>query len=304
MRIELEGWIELSRAACALVLVSGVFAWSARSPRALRLAALGSLAGALAASAALVQLGLRQAGVPLLTPEDLALASSALLLVVAAILGVGADERATRGRVTFLVAAAMAAVLAGRAFVDGHSVVAERPPALRSPWMPVHVGAWCVAIACGAAASLAWAVARGREERLARLAERSAGAAFAAASLGLASGAMWSLEAWASLWIWDTKSALALAAWSVLGLHALATDSDERIERWRARAPVLATALMLFNLFGWGYLPGALKGWSHGIWGTARFAPNPMVAETAPTPPPGPEILLEQGPMSFPLRSR
>ena len=305
MGLDLERWIDVSRAACALAAALAALAWVARSPRALRLAAATALVATCAAAAALVRLGTLQKAVPLLQPADVGLAAGAILLAVAAAVAWRAGPHGLRARVITLALALLFAVVAAGLFAEGHSSVTERPPALRSAWLPVHAGAWGVALALALLALAARVAARGRDLGLNRFAERSAGVAFAAATLGFVSGCAWSLQAWASLWAWDTKNILALLAWLGLALFALAPELPPRVAARSGLGLAAAVVVMLVSLYGLRFVPSAYTNSMHLSYpDPAYWRGSTAQAEPLPEPPPALRLRLEDGPESFPLSSK
>lgn len=153
MGFDLDAWIASSQAACFVALVAAVIAWTARSRRSLRIASLAACASTLAGLAALVQLGLRQSDVPLRQPADVGLAAAVVLLAIVALAEWRAIPATVRPRCAFLGLAVVTAAIAAQLFAADHSPVLERPPSLRSAWLPVHAAAWSVALALTLAAA-------------------------------------------------------------------------------------------------------------------------------------------------------
>ena len=136
-------------------------------------------------------------------------------------------------------------------------------PALRSPWLAVHVTT--VALSSGALlvaglASAAFVAAQaGRVRGIAaalppavdidRLAYRLTAAAFPIFTFAIVAGAIWAESAWGRFWGWDPKETVAFISWVCYAayLHARATAG------WRTRRAawinVAACATMVLNLF-------------------------------------------------------
>jgi ABC-type transport system involved in cytochrome c biogenesis permease subunit len=305
MSVDLDTWIAVSRAACLAGVIVASLAWVARSPRVLRAAALVSAVAALSAAAALVRLGSSQEAVPLLLPADMGFAAAAALVVTTACVGWRTMSEGVRARAGFVVlGAALGAIAAGH-FADWHSSVTERAPALRSAWLPVHAGAWSLALALTLAAVLARLAGRGRSAALAAFAERAAGTAFAAATLGLISGCVWSQQSWGALWHWDAKGTLALLAWLGLAVHVAPIDAARLRERLRGPALAGSLAAMLFNLFALGYFPGAIHS-IHGIFRDPGLLRAEMELDEGLIPGPRDRdfVVFEGDPLPFPPRPR
>lgn len=257
MGFEFDGWLFGSRAACLAALALAALAWAAGSRRALRAAAIAAFAAALAGAGALAELGRLQAAVPLRQPPDSGFAAAAALLAVVGVAAWRADRDGARPRAALLALAAGFAAFAGAAFAEGHSQVLERVPTLRSAWLPVHAGAWSLTVALTLAAAFARWTARAGDARTARFAEHCAGAAFAAATLGLASGSLWSLLAWSVLWIWEAKGVLALLAWIALAAAVLPSEALRDGSRARGALIGVAATVQLVSLFGMRFVPTA-----------------------------------------------
>lgn len=159
-------------------------------------------------------------------------------------------------------------------FVGGSQLYAESAPlvpALRSFWLPIHVGIVVLGGSIGMVsgmASLLYLLRRwqpkGQErggilgaivkplpsaKKLDGLAYKSAIVTLPVLGLGIVLGAIWAEAAWGRPWNWDPKETVSLISWILYAayLHARATAG------WRAmRAAwinIVALATMIFNFF-------------------------------------------------------
>lgn len=138
-------------------------------------------------------------------------------------------------------------------------------PALRSPWLTVHVSvaklALATAVAFGTTGLVALAGGRpgqtspswGPTVRLELLSQRLLGYTFFLMSVVLLSGSLWANAAWGSYWSWDPVETWSLAFWAAcaLVLH-LRTGASWRGPRWSASVVALA-ALGLVSFLGYGH---------------------------------------------------
>ncbi len=142
---------------------------------------------------------------------------------------------------------------------DQLMVVAPLTPALKSPWLTVHVITAAVAyaaftLAAGLAVMQFFKTDQAvRDEYLHLL----VGGGFTLLSSSIVLGAVWAEQAWGRYWSWDPKETWALLTWIIYALYLHLHRSRE----WRgshARLLVIAGfILMLFTFFGVNYLlPG------------------------------------------------
>jgi cytochrome c-type biogenesis protein CcsB len=158
-------------------------------------------------------------------------------------------------------------VLAVACFIAGYAVTRPEAmrtilpllPALRSPWLQVHVLTAVVAYgAFGVAAGLA--LARLFERRLAgrlpaveeldRAMGRSLALGFPWLTFSILSGAVWAQNAWGRFWGWDVKETWALVTW----LWYLMLLHLRPLPRWRGRRMaillVLGFGIVTFTFIG------------------------------------------------------
>ena len=175
--------------------------------------------------------------------------------------------RNTENNVHAMLVLPLVAVLLGLAkFID--SAIRPLPPALRSPWLGIHVTFCFLGYACFVL-SFCFAVLYLWQERevksrnvdrfffrlpslglLDSLGYKTIASGFVFLSLGLISGSLWAQRAWGSFWNWDPKETWSLILWLVylVYLHGRLTRG------WKGRrSAYLAIAgfvIMFFTFLG------------------------------------------------------
>ncbi len=130
------------------------------------------------------------------------------------------------------------------------------PPAFRSLWFYVHTVAAVLAygafaVACGAALPSLLGSSVGRVPAVSTGAVKFG---YTALTFSMLSGAVWSQLAWGAYWAWSPKEVWTFVSWLLytLFLHL------RPLPRWRGRLSsallVLAFGVVLFTLFGTGWL--------------------------------------------------
>lgn len=131
-------------------------------------------------------------------------------------------------------------------------------PALKSPWLTVHV---ITAIIAYSAFTLAAGIAIIQLKHAVKEEDtfiyRLTAGGFAMLSLSIVLGAVWAEQVWGSYWTWDPKETWALVTWII---YAIYLHLHRRREWQGDKARVLIIAgfiLVLFTFFGVNYLlPG------------------------------------------------
>jgi cytochrome c-type biogenesis protein CcsB len=137
-------------------------------------------------------------------------------------------------------------------------------PALRSPWLQVHVLSTMVGYgAFGVAAGLGLIrlvqrppsdggqhTGGGSREAVERTMERAVALGFPWLTLGILSGAIWAQRAWGRYWGWDPKETWALVTWLwyllILHMHPLRSWRGRRL----AALVVIGFGVVLFTFIG------------------------------------------------------
>lgn len=162
------------------------------------------------------------------------------------------------GGVVMLIAAML--ILSVAIMMKGRfEYVSPLMPALKSPWLAVHVLTAAAAYASFAlAAGLAvMQLIKTDKSILEENIYRIVAAGFILLSLSIVLGAIWAEQAWGSYWSWDPKEVWALITWIIYAVYL----HLHRKKEWRDKnANVLVIAgfiLVLFTFFGVNYLlPG------------------------------------------------
>jgi ABC-type transport system involved in cytochrome c biogenesis permease subunit len=131
-------------------------------------------------------------------------------------------------------------------------------PALKSPWLTVHVITAVIAYsAFTLAAGIAIIQLRHAVKEEDTFIYRITASGFAMLSLSIVLGAIWAEQVWGSYWTWDPKETWALITWIIYAIYL----HLHRQRDWRGnKARILIIAgfiLVLFTFFGVNYLlPG------------------------------------------------
>jgi ABC-type transport system involved in cytochrome c biogenesis permease subunit len=190
------------------------------------------------------------------------------LLVLSLVLGLKSAAFRARGELGAGLKAALAipgcAVLAAALLFPAElRRIAGTEPALRSPWMALHVPAVMAGYASIAFAACAAAVERrraGAERRRTGGVDRSKTDPVAREArlgvfllgLGIVAGGVWAQECWGAFWTWDPKETWALITWLLVlaAAHPVGRTARDVLL-------ILCVGAMLFTYFGVSFLlPG------------------------------------------------
>ena len=165
------------------------------------------------------------------------------------------------GGVVMLIAALL--ILMAIVLMPQHPSSGALVPALKSPWLTVHVLTAIIAYSgFTLAAGLAVIELRTASTRRDNDIYRIVGVSFAFLSLSIVLGAIWAEQVWGSYWSWDPKETWALITWItyIIYLHL------RRQQKWRGKpANLLVIAgfiLVLFTFFGVNYLMSGLHSYA------------------------------------------
>jgi len=137
-------------------------------------------------------------------------------------------------------------------------------PALKSPWLTIHVLTAAVAYACFALATGLAIIQLTRAETKITdgIIYRIVAGGFVMLSLTIVFGAVWAEQAWGSYWSWDPKETWALITWII---YALYLHLHKRLG-WKGKtASIMVIAgfvLVLFTFFGVNYLLSGLHSYA------------------------------------------
>ena len=167
------------------------------------------------------------------------------------------------GGIVILIAALL--LLSSVFFASGRSADASPlVPALKSPWLSVHVltavvAYGCFALAAGLAVMLLLNKAPLKQENTIY---RIVTAGFAMLSLSIVLGAIWAEEAWGSYWTWDPKETWALITWIIYVIYLHLHNRPGWRGRNSAWLVVGGFLLVLFTFFGVSLLMSGLHSYS------------------------------------------
>ncbi|NPV91354.1 MAG: cytochrome c biogenesis protein CcsA [Firmicutes bacterium] len=137
-------------------------------------------------------------------------------------------------------------------------------PALKSPWLAVHVLTAALSYA-GFALAAGMAImhlVRPGNSQLEANVYRAAAGGFAMLSLSIVLGAIWAEQAWGSYWTWDPKETWALITWIIYAVYL----HLHRRPGWRGKNAsglvIVGFILVLFTFFGVNYLMSGLHSYS------------------------------------------
>ncbi len=135
---------------------------------------------------------------------------------------------------------------------DQFTQITPLMPALKSPWLTIHVLTAAMAYAgFTLAASLAVipffkAVPGIRDNSIYRM----VAASFALLTLSIVFGAIWAEQAWGSYWTWDPKETWALITWIIYALYLHLHQKRAWQGKYARLMVIVGYLLVLFTFFG------------------------------------------------------
>jgi len=140
-------------------------------------------------------------------------------------------------------------------------------PALKSPWLTIHV-------LTAAAAYAAFALAAGLAVRQLKktaisvpedIIYKIVATGFVLLSLSIVLGAIWAEQAWGTYWSWDPKEVWALVTWIIYAVYLHLYNRRKLSGNNASIIIIIGFALVLFTFFGVNFLIAGLHSYA-GIW--------------------------------------
>lgn len=136
-------------------------------------------------------------------------------------------------------------------------------PALKSPWLVVHVVTAVIAYSCFAlAAGLAIIQLKNLTPANDENIYKVIAGGFATLSLSIVLGAIWAEQAWGRYWSWDPKETWALITWIIYAIYLHLYHQ----RNWRGKSAnvivIVGFVLVLFTFFGVNYLLSGLHSYA------------------------------------------
>lgn len=167
------------------------------------------------------------------------------------------------GAVVMLIAALL--TLSIVLLMPGQQQIAPLMPALKSPWLSIHVITAAAAYAgfALAAALAVMTILPAGSNVAGDSIYRVVAAGFALLSLSIVFGAIWAEQAWGTYWSWDPKETWALITWIIYAVYLHLYNKRD----WKGKNANLMVitgfVLVLFSFFGVNYLLAGLHSYAH-----------------------------------------
>jgi len=230
--------------------------------RTLKVAFILALAGGILNLLAMIMRTIIAGRLPLSSGYEFILSFTFITVVLYLIYEVKSQVKGAGG-VVMLIAGVL--ILSVVIMMKGHfGEVSPLMPALKSPWLTIHV---LTAAAAYASFALAAGLAvmqliktdiNNQEENIYRI----TAVGFVLLSLSIVLGAIWAEQAWGSYWSWDPKEVWALVTWIIYAIY-LHLHNRRELRGRKANIMVIAGfALVLFTFFGVNYLLSGLHSYA------------------------------------------
>lgn len=221
-----------------------------------------SVIGLLLNLASLVMMTVVNRRLPLATGYEFLLGFAWVMVAMYRFMDTRGDIKSAGG-VVMLIAAALSFITAIQ-IPGSYAGAGPLIPALKSPWLTVHVLTAVIAYGGFAlAASMAAIHLAGKgNPNISYSIYKVVAASFAMLSLSIVLGAVWAEQAWGTYWSWDPKETWALITWIIYAIYL----HLHRHRGWKeSRADILVIAgfvIVLFTFFGVNYLMSGLHSYS------------------------------------------
>lgn len=227
-----------------------------------RAASILSVVGLLLILAALVMMTVTNRRLPLATGYEFILCFTGVMAAMYLYLEKTSDIKSAGG-VVMLIAAALSLVTALQ--IPGQYMgTGPLMPALKSPWLTIHVLTAVVAyggFALAAGMAVMHLAGKSAPDAPYSIYKVVAGS-FAMLSLSIVLGAIWAEQAWGTYWSWDPKETWALITWII---YAIYLHLYQR-RGWKGNNAsilvIVGFVMVLFTFFGVNYLMSGLHSYA------------------------------------------
>ncbi|NLW91454.1 MAG: cytochrome c biogenesis protein CcsA [Syntrophomonadaceae bacterium] len=221
-----------------------------------------SLIGSVLNLAALVAMIIVNRRLPLATGYEFLLSFALVMVVIYRFMVIKDDIRSAGGFVMLI--AALLLFAAAIQIPGNYNGSGPLMPALKSPWLGVHVLTAVIAYGGFAlAASLAIMNLAGEmEPKTSSSIYNLVAGSFAMLSLSIVLGAVWAEQAWGTYWSWDPKETWAMITWIIYAIYL----HLHRRQGWKGKKAdilvIVGFIIVLFTFFGVNYLMSGLHSYS------------------------------------------
>lgn len=144
-------------------------------------------------------------------------------------------------------------------------------PALKSPWLAIHVLTAAVSYACFALAAGLAVIQLSQDSSAIQGATiyRTVYTGFVLLSLSIVLGAIWAEQAWGSYWSWDPKEVWALVTWIIYAVYLHLYRSRDLCGSNASLMVITGFVIVLFTFFGVNYFLSGLHSYAEVMRNTA-----------------------------------
>ncbi|MGE5396544.1 MAG: cytochrome c biogenesis protein CcsA [Chitinophagales bacterium] len=235
-------------------IIAAVFYWAGFKKRGMaRVGFISAVVGLAANTLALISMTVTNQRLPLASSDEFLLS-----FVFITVLMYLCYEKISRynivGGAVMTIASLLSLIVCVQ--ITGQAGTNSLMPALKSPWLTVHVLTAVVAysgFALGAGMAAIQLTGKNSPDRDNSI-YRIIAFGFAMLSLSIVLGAVWAEQAWGSYWSWDPKETWALVTWIIYAIYL----HLHRQRGWRGKNSnlliIAGFVLVLFTFFGVNYL--------------------------------------------------